>query len=244
MGQLKRKEFVIGSRYWNLLQGVLLLLVLMITGCTQRPTAYQTAMQEKLCLYTPVAESQLAPYFNKVGISYPPKQLAFLIFKNTRQMQVFASDNGAWKYIKTFPILAASGTYGPKLKEGDHQVPEGVYRIIALNPQSHYHLSMQLNYPNRFDKICAQRDGRNHLGGSIFIHGHECSAGCLAIGNSAVQQLFPLSYYVGTKNITVIITPTDLRREKPFFAARHPKWLPLLYQQISVALEEFPSIPE
>ena len=46
-----------------------------------------------------------------------------------------------------------SGTTGPKRAEGDYQVPEGFYYINEFNPNSKYHLSLGLNYPNASDKI-------------------------------------------------------------------------------------------
>ena len=69
-----------------------------------------------------------------------------------------------------YPILAASGVLGPKLREGDKQVPEGIYGAEALNPNSKFHLSIRLNYPNTFDRRMAQSDGRTQLGGDIMIH--------------------------------------------------------------------------
>ena len=56
------------------------------------------------------------------------------------------------------PVLGASGGLGPKLREGDRQVPEGVYSIVYLNPNSVAHLSLALGYPNAFDR--AHADGR------------------------------------------------------------------------------------
>ncbi|MBC7451384.1 MAG: hypothetical protein H7259_07840, partial [Cytophagales bacterium] len=52
---------------------------------------------------------------------------------------------------KTYSICSASGTSGPKRKQGDNQVPEGVYYIDRFNPASNFHLSLGLNYPNTSD---------------------------------------------------------------------------------------------
>jgi len=71
--------------------------------------------------------------------------------------------------VADYRITAASGTAGPKLREGDRQVPEGIYRIVGLNPNSRYHLSMKLDYPNAFDRHQAARDGRARPGSDIFI---------------------------------------------------------------------------
>jgi hypothetical protein len=67
--------------------------------------------------------------------------------------------------LKTYPILAGSGTLGPKLVEGDGQVPEGLYRVESLNPNSSFHLALRVNYPNEFDRAKGKLDGpgQTHL---------------------------------------------------------------------------------
>jgi murein L,D-transpeptidase YafK len=61
--------------------------------------------------------------------------------------------------IHRYPLLAASGVAGPKLRQGDKQVPEGVYGISFLNPNSRYDVSLRVNYPNAFDRQMAAKDG-------------------------------------------------------------------------------------
>lgn len=51
--------------------------------------------------------------------------------------------------------------------EGDKQVPEGLYKIEGFNPNSSYHLSMKLNYPNAFDLQHANKEGRSHTDPSL-----------------------------------------------------------------------------
>ncbi len=65
----------------------------------------------------------------------------------------------------------------PKFKEGDGQIPEGIYGIEYLNPNSKFHLSMKINYPNSFDKEMAKIDNRKNLGGDIMIHGSNKTIG-------------------------------------------------------------------
>ena len=189
--------------------------------------------------YNHYAQVRLAPYFKKAHVAYPPKQMTLLAFKNTRRLQLWARDTGSWRYIKTFPILAASGGPGPKLQNGDHQVPEGVYQIVEFNPNSRFDLSLELNYPNAFDRYHARLDRRRDLGGDIFIHGHHASIGCIAIGNNAIQQLFVLADKVGLHHIKVIIAPDDLRYHPAIYGKVHPRWLPQLYAKIKNALHPF-----
>jgi murein L,D-transpeptidase YafK len=140
--------------------------------------------------------------------------------------------------VRSWPVLAASGTSGPKLREGDLQVPEGIYRINQLNPNSAYHLSLGLNYPNAADRARAALDGRSDLGSDIFIHGKDVSAGCLAIGDDAIEELFWLAAAVGMDRFTVLIVPTDLRQASP--KVQGPRWLPELYRNLEAELSRFP----
>src|SRR5207244_3968581 len=119
--------------------------------------------------------------------AYPPAELALLAFKQERLLEVYATDKkmGGFKFVQAYPILGASGELGPKLREGDGQVPEGLYAINFLNPNSLYHLSLRVSYPNDFDRAQAKRDGRQKLGGDIMIHGSFASIGCLAMGDEA-----------------------------------------------------------
>jgi murein L,D-transpeptidase YafK len=104
--------------------------------------------------------SGLCPPFAQAGVVYPPDELTLLGLKAERSLEVWALSGDSWSFIKSYPIKGASGNAGPKLREGDRQVPEGIYRIIGLNPNSSYHLSMKLNYPNEFDLQKAKGRGQ------------------------------------------------------------------------------------
>lgn len=218
----------------------LLISVLMFFCSTSFALDWTQAMQEKIGDYTQLSESRLAPDFTRVGLRYPTHDLAILIFKNTKRLEIYARDYGPWRYIRSYHILAASGGPGPKLHVGDHQVPEGIYHIIGLNPESHFDLSMHLNYPNAFDRMEARLHHRTNLGGDIFIHGNDRSIGCVAIGNHAIQEVFPLVYYAGFNHVEVIIAPNDFRKGPPIYGRVHPVWLPQLYARIGRALRVFP----
>ncbi len=209
-----------------------------LSGCATASHPYQS-MGTVIHKYSSYAERNLEPDFRKAGVAYPPKQIALLAYKRTKRLQLWAKGDGSWRYIKTFPILAASGGPGPKLHNNDHQVPEGVYHIVAFNPDSRFDLSMELNYPNAFDRYHARLDHRYDLGDQIFIHGSHYSIGCIAIGNAAIPQLFVLADLVGLSNIEVVIAPDDLRYYRPVYGRVHPRWLPELYGQIRGALAPF-----
>lgn len=188
---------------------------------------------EAVSLYEEKSELRLKPFFNNAGIKYPPAESMFLAIKETRVLELWAKDkDGIWTFIRTYPLLGASGKLGPKLVEGDHQVPEGVYEIEYLNPNSSYHLSMKLNYPNAFDKKWADCEGRDNPGTNIFIHGKSISVGCLAMGDYTIEELFILTSKVGIQNTRVIISPIDPRKGKLVMPKMSPHWVSELYENI------------
>ena len=183
-------------------------------------------------------EEDLSPLFIKNGISYPPKNLALIAFKDTDILEVWASNaDKQYKKIKEYPVLAASGKLGPKLMEGDRQVPEGLYKIIGFNPNSSYHLSMKINYPNEFDLKHAKAEGRNSPGTNIFIHGKSASVGCLAMGDAAIEQLFTLVFRTGKTNTQVLISPSNPNRAKLIASSESPIWVTDLYNKINLSHE-------
>lgn len=189
--------------------------------------------------------ARLKPAFAAAGLAYPPHEVAYVAFKDTRLLEVYA--RGAlgepWRFVKAYPVLAASGQPGPKLREGDQQVPEGVYRAEYLNPNSRFHLSIRLNYPNGFDRRMARNDGRTQLGGDIMIHGSSVSIGCLAMGDEAAEDLFILAALVSRERTRIVVSPTDFRfagREPP---SGVPAWTQSLYQSLRSELSHYPRGP-
>ena len=193
----------------------------------------QMAVENILQPYT-YAKRKLTPYFTKAKVSYPPREITFIALKQEIKLELRARGSGEFRFIRDYHIQAASGVAGPKLRQGDRQVPEGIYRIVELNPNSHYHLSMKLNYPNEFDLLHARREGRSAPGSDILIHGKAASTGCLAMGDEAIEELFVLTAQVGAENVKVVISPHD-PRTYPLKAdsEEDPEWTSELYSIIS-----------
>jgi murein L,D-transpeptidase YafK len=106
-----------------------------------------------------------------------------------------------------------SGKLGPKLKAGDNQIPEGFYKIDRYNPQSSYHLSLGLNYPNKLDKKIGDT---TDLGKDIFIHGGCQTIGCIPITDDKIKELYVMAIdarVAGQKNIAVSIFPARMTDE-------------------------------
>lgn len=185
------------------------------------------------------AEGRLRPAFDAAGVSYPPQRLTLLGLKEERMLELWADAGSGWRFIKPYPVLAASGGPGPKLREGDRQVPEGLYRIDGLNPNSRFHLSMKLNYPNAFDLERAEAEGRTRPGSDIFVHGRDRSVGCLAMGDPAIEELFVAVARTGRERVDVVLAPYDPRQRPLEPPPGAPAWTPELYAQILQAFAPF-----
>lgn len=202
------------------------------------PPSGQWTVRDVMQAYGKNINDNLNYYFKKANVSYPPREAILIAFKQEKKMELWARNQGEFRFIRDYFIMAASGNPGPKLHEGDRQVPEGIYRITDLNPNSHYHLSMRINYPNEFDLFHAAEEGRTHLGSDIYIHGSNASIGCLAMGDAPIRELFILAAQVGIENLKVVIAPHD-PRAYPLQADQEnlPEWTPELYAMISHEIE-------
>lgn len=198
------------------------------------------SVADRLSEFGTAARQRMKNDFVKANVAYPPARTTFLVLKAEQRLEVYAGTSNRLQFIRAYPILAASGDLGPKLREGDNQVPEGIYEIESLNPNSAYHVSLRLNYPNAFDRAQAAKDGRTRLGGDIMIHGNSVSVGCIALGDEAAEDLFTLAADAGTKSITVICSPIDFRMRKAPLLTRLPRWTIELYQQIAAQLPPSP----
>jgi len=112
-------------------------------------------------------------------------------FKLEQELEVWIKTASATKFtlLKTYPVCKASGELGPKRREGDRQVPEGLYHIDRLNPNSSFHLSLGLNYPNKSDRI---RGDQQQPGSDIFIHGACVTVGCIPLTDPLIEEVYYL----------------------------------------------------
>ena len=203
--------------------------------------AKRCTVEERVEQYGTVVRERLSPFFEKADVPWPARRLVLVGLKEERQLEVWGEDaTGTQKLIRVCPVLGASGTIGPKLIEGDGQVPEGIYDIESLNPNSAFHLSLRVSYPNAFDRERAEEDGRQRPGSDIMIHGGTASAGCLAMGNEAAEDLFVMAALAGTANVEVILCPCDLRVKRPRPPANAPAWTALLYQILEAKMKTLP----
>lgn len=133
-------------------------------------------------------------------------------FKQEETLEVWAKQDGKKNYVllKTYPFCASSGVLGPKRREGDLQIPEGLYTINHFNPESNFYLSLGINYPNASDKLLGDR---KHPGSAIYIHGNCVTVGCIPITDELIKELYILAVEArnsGQEAIPVHIFPARL----------------------------------
>ena len=170
-----------------------------------------------------------------------PKEIILAAFKEERTLQVFSKDYNGIKLIKEYPFTAFSGELGPKLKEGDKQIPEGIYKVEYLNPNSSYYLSIKVSYPNEFDKSKTEFTNVSEMGGDIFIHGKSATIGCIPIGDEAIEEVFLLTQKAMNNTIKVIISPRDFRAKPNYPKIERIDWENELYDIINNELKTLPS---
>jgi murein L,D-transpeptidase YafK len=142
-------------------------------------------------------EEQLKKEFEKKGFIYPAKFIFLRSFKLDSELEVWIKNKASdtFRLFKSYRVCTLSGRMGPKRKEGDQQVPEGFYYINDFNPNSNYHLSLGINYPNFSDKILSDP---KKPGNEIYIHGSCLTIGCIPLTDEYIEELYVLA--VNAKN--------------------------------------------
>src|SRR5215831_12591354 len=161
-------------------------------------------------------EDTLMKQFQEKGLVWPAKFVYLRSFKYDSQLEVWVKSdkNDKFHLFKTYKICAMAGTLGPKRIQGDFQVPEGFYYINEFKPDSKYHLSLGLNYPNASDKILSDS---LQPGGDIYIHGSCVTTGCIPITDGQIEELYVLAARAkseGQDFIPVHIYPIRFENQK------------------------------
>ena len=144
------------------------------------------------------------------------------IFKKEAILELWIKpqDSRVYKLLKIYPICKYSGHLGPKLKEGDKQAPEGFYIVNkrSLNPNSRFHLSFNLGYPNAYDRAYGR------TGSYLMVHGSCASVGCYAMGDRNIEDIYSLvsdALNNGQKSVQVHIFPFKMEHLKEY---KNSKW--------------------
>lgn len=202
-------------------------------------------------------EAGVRKMFEEKKINYPCSNILIRGFKGSNDFEIWGRNSlqDTFILIKNYKICALSGILGPKRYEGDRQVPEGFYFLSDFKPNSEYHLSMLVNYPNYSDLIAGDK---NRPGGDIYIHGACMTVGCMPMTNELIEEIYIvalISRIHGQLNIPVHIFPLkytqkgldylgkeyknevekhkfwiNLKRAYDYFEATH-KTLPVMYDE-------------
>jgi murein L,D-transpeptidase YafK/uncharacterized protein YjiK len=145
------------------------------------------------------------------------------IFKGDVEAELWIKHGPRFELFSTYPICAWSGQLGPKQVEGDFQSPEGFYTIGKgqLNPNSHYHRSFNLGYPNLFDAANAR------TGAALMVHGSCASAGCYAMTDPVIDEFWALvtaALSAGQERVAVHVFPFRMTEERMAAYAWHPSF--------------------
>ena len=110
------------------------------------------------------------------------------IFKRQFELELWMKRDGVFHRFAIYPICRWSGGLGPKTTQGDHQAPEGFYTVDAnaLNPNSRWHRSFNLGFPNALDRSLGR------TGSLIMVHGGCASIGCFAMTNAQIDEIWRL----------------------------------------------------
>ena len=145
---------------------------------------------------SPVTSRSLAPISPKTVAEMEAlgssKNAPVLIraYKKESELEIWKMKaDGRYAYLKSYPMCRWSGQLGPKVREGDRQVPEGFYSITPahMNPNSAYYLSFDVGYPNAYDRAMG------HTGGSIMVHGICSSAGCFSMTDGQIAEIYAIA---------------------------------------------------
>src|SRR5262245_26020749 len=157
-------------------------------------------------------EGPLRRLFSEKGVPFPPGGVFLRLFKREQQLELWAGPGGRapLTLVRVYPVCATSGELGPKRRQGDGQVPEGFYRIDHWNPESQFHLSLRVDYPNRADRL---RETHGRPGGDIYVHGSCVTIGCVPIGDDAIKELYVVAVEAraaGQPTLPIHLFPTRL----------------------------------
>ena len=123
---------------------------------------------------------------------------------NITRVEVHKSDRTMFllhgtQIVKKYAIHLGGTPVGKKHFEGDGKTPEGAYVISMRNPNSSYHLSLKISYPNDEDRAFALAAGKP-TGGDIFIHGgppkgtsnRDWTVGCIAVTDRQMEDIYAM----------------------------------------------------
>lgn len=131
-----------------------------------------------------------------------PQVTSIVVNKGARNLYLLNNET----VLKDYRFALGFAPNGDKKVRGDGKTPEGTYVIDRRNPDSAFHLSLGISYPNAQD-IAEARALGEEPGGDIFIHGQpnlfrdrreakrrgdDWTAGCIAVKNREMEEIYAM----------------------------------------------------
>ncbi len=124
-----------------------------------------------------------------------PEVTSVQVHKAARKMYLLHGT----RVLESYDVGLGFAPTGHKEFEGDGKTPEGTYFINRRNPNSEYHLSLGISYPNDADREYAASIDKEP-GGDIFIHGapdkrvpiRDWTFGCIAVTDKEVEWIYAM----------------------------------------------------
>ena len=137
-----------------------------------------------------------------VASTAAPKNMvadSVVLDKSARQLTLYYRG----QLVRTYGVALGKNPVGDKITRGDGRTPEGLYHIESRNPQSKYHLSLRISYPDAAHRALAAKRGVAP-GGDVMIHGlpsafamvgalhrqQDWTLGCIAVTNDEIEEIW------------------------------------------------------
>jgi murein L,D-transpeptidase YafK len=131
--------------------------------------------------------------------SAPTAADSLVLTKSRRELVLYYRGEA----VRTYFVALGRNPVGDKERIGDNRTPEGLFFIQGRNPNSRYHLSLRISYPDETHRARAARLGVEP-GGDIMIHGlpdeqaafgaahrdYDWTNGCIAVTNKEIEELW------------------------------------------------------
>ena len=122
-----------------------------------------------------------------------------LVLKKERTLELLSRG----KVVKVYKVALGGDPVGPKIRQGDHKTPEGVYVLDFRNAHSQFYKSIHISYPSPHDRAIARQKGVSP-GGDVFVHGlpngfgaigsahrlKDWTDGCIAVTNEEMDEIW------------------------------------------------------
>lgn len=209
-----------------------------IFGLRMKTSKLIFALSPLVLMYTSTTKASDSSFLLKDNaLTHSESSIYIQIFKQEGVLELYQkTPTGKYSLSKTYPICKFSGGLGPKKIEGDLKSPEGFYQITPeqLNPNSRYYRSINIGFPNEFDKA------QGYSGSYLMIHGSCVSVGCYAMTDEYMGEIYQTvenALRNGQSTINVSIYPFKMTKENMLRYRNSSHYA--FWQQLQPAYEYF-----